>query len=81
VVGTARGWMDELEVLYSRMARRFARSEPRRRALSYLRGLTGGLERKNGWQLAEAASERTPDGMDTFGFRRLGSQEGLDYFP
>jgi hypothetical protein len=52
-----------------------------RRALSYLRGLTGGLERKNGWQLAEAASERTPDGMDTFRFRRLGSQEGLDYVP
>ena len=56
MVGTAPGWMDELEILYSRMARRFARSEPRRRALSYLRGLTGGLERKNGWQLAEAAT-------------------------
>jgi SRSO17 transposase len=63
VVGAVRGWMDELEVPHSRIARRFARSEPRRRALSYLRGLTGGLERKNGWQLAEAAGERTPDGM------------------
>ncbi len=81
MVGTARGWMDELEVLYSRLARRFARSEPRRRVLSYLRGLTGGLGRKNGWQLAEAASEGTPDGMDTFGFRRLESREKLGYLP
>ena len=63
MVGAVGGWMDELEVLHSRIARRFARSEPRRRALSYLRGLTGTLERKNGWQLAEAAGERTPDGM------------------
>jgi hypothetical protein len=32
---------------------------PLRRALAYLRGLLGNVERKNGWQLAEHASERT----------------------
>jgi hypothetical protein len=26
-------------------------------------GLTAGLERKNGWTLAEQAGERAPDGM------------------
>jgi hypothetical protein len=38
-------------------------SEPRRRALACLRGLLAGVERKNGWQFAEHAGERTPDGM------------------
>jgi SRSO17 transposase len=38
-------------------------AEPRRRALAYLRGLLGNVGRKNGWQLAEHAGERTPDGM------------------
>ncbi len=32
-------------------------------ALAYLRGLLGNVGRKNGWQLAEHAGERTPDGM------------------
>jgi DDE superfamily endonuclease len=32
-------------------------------ALACLRGLLGNLGRKNGWQLAEHAGERTPDGL------------------
>src|ERR687890_1103939 len=36
---------------------------PRTRMLAYLRGLLGQLERKNGWTLAEAAGEISPDGM------------------
>jgi SRSO17 transposase len=39
---------------------RFAREEARRRAHAYLRGLLSPLERKNGWQLAEAVGDRTP---------------------
>src|SRR4029450_8837198 len=46
-----------------RIAPRFARAEPRRRVLAYLRGLVGNVGRKNGWQLAEHAGEATPDGM------------------
>ena len=42
---------------------RFARSEPRRRVGTYLRGLLAGLERKNGWTLAEHAGAVSPDGM------------------
>ncbi|HEY1243559.1 MAG TPA: IS701 family transposase [Hyphomicrobiaceae bacterium] len=49
--------------MHARVAPRFARAEPRRRALAYLRGLLSPVERKNGWQLAEQAGETTPDGM------------------
>jgi SRSO17 transposase len=63
VVEMIQEWRKELEDLHGRIAHRFARPEPRRRALSYLKGLTGALERKNGWQLAEQAGEATPDGI------------------
>jgi DDE superfamily endonuclease len=55
----AAGW----QVLHARIAGQFARAEPRRRVLAYLRGLLGNVGRKNGWQLAEHAGEATPDGM------------------
>jgi SRSO17 transposase len=55
-----------LEDLAQRLAPRFLRAEPRRRALAYLRGLLAPLERKNGWQLAEAAGDATPDGVQDF---------------
>jgi SRSO17 transposase len=56
-------WGKGLEAVHARVAPRFARAEPRRRALAYLRGLLSPVERKNGWQLAEQAGETTPDGM------------------
>src|SRR5215204_2203856 len=58
-----RAWAAGLEALHAQIAPRFARTEPRRRVLAYLRGLLGNVGRKNGWQLAEHAGERTPDGM------------------
>jgi hypothetical protein len=58
-----QAWAAGLDALHARIAGRFARAEPRRRALAYLRGLLGNVGRKNGWQLAEHAGERTPDGM------------------
>src|SRR3954468_8518910 len=66
MVGTAEGWSRELEGLAARIAPRFTRAEPRRRALAYLRGLLSPLERKNGWQLAEVAGDATPDGVQDF---------------
>src|SRR5712692_7752867 len=56
-------WARGLGAMHARMAQRFARPEPRRRALQYLKGLLSSVERKNGWQLAEQAGEGTPDGM------------------
>jgi SRSO17 transposase len=58
-----REWAQELTAVHARIAARFVRAEPRHRALAYLRGLLSGVERKNGWQLAEEAGELTPDGM------------------
>src|ERR671919_1131919 len=56
-------WEAGLEALHARIAPHFARREPRRRALAYLKGLLGPVERKNGWQLAEYAGDKTPDGV------------------
>jgi SRSO17 transposase len=58
-----QAWAAGLDALHARIAGRFARAEPRRRVLAYLRGLLSNVTRKNGWQLAEHAGERTPDGM------------------
>ncbi|MET8312460.1 IS701 family transposase [Micromonospora sp. NPDC005173] len=47
----------------SRVAGRFGRVEPRRRARSYVLGLLSPLAGKNSWTLAEAAGDVSPDGM------------------
>ena len=65
-VNEAEGWARGLDELAQRLAPRFARVEARRRASAYLRGLLAPLERKNGWQLAEAAGDATPDGVQDF---------------
>lgn len=49
--------------LTSRIAGRFSRIEPRRRARAMLLGLLAELPGKNCWTLAEHAGDRTPDGM------------------
>ena len=59
-------WAAGVDDVVERIAGRFGRSEPRRRAGAYLRGLLSRVERKNGWQLAEAAGDRTPDGVQEF---------------
>ncbi|MFF8939247.1 IS701 family transposase [Streptomyces paradoxus] len=46
-----------------RIAGRFARVEPRRRAARLVLGLLSDLPRKNCWTIAEWAGEATPDGM------------------
>ncbi|WP_449224217.1 IS701 family transposase [Amycolatopsis speibonae] len=56
-------WIAGLDDLFARVAGRFTRVEPRRRARAYVRGLLAPLAGKNGWTLAEAAGDATPDGM------------------
>src|ERR671911_866337 len=63
LVAEVQDWAAGLEEVHRRIAGAFARAEPRARVLAYLRGLLGQLERKNGWTLAEAAGEVSPDGM------------------
>ena len=56
-------WVAGLDDLYALVASRFPRVEPRLEARSYVRGLLAPLAGKNGWTLAEAAGDATPDGM------------------
>ena len=58
-----RSWVAGLDGLFARVAGRFGRVEPRRQARLYVMGLLAPLERKNGWQLAEAAGDPAPDRM------------------
>src|SRR5689334_24176588 len=58
-----KSWAAGLAQLHARFASRFERAEPRKTALSYLVGLLSPLERKNGWQLAEAAGASRPDSI------------------
>jgi SRSO17 transposase len=61
-----QAWADGLDGVVDRIAPRFGRVEPRRRARAYLGGLLAPVERKNGWQLAEAVGDATPDGVQDF---------------
>lgn len=56
-------WTHQLDALHARLAPHFVRPEPRARARAYLQTVLAGAERRNGWQLAEAAGEATPYGM------------------
>src|SRR5258707_11993923 len=60
LVPALRAAADEVPRVAARIGPRFAREEARRRAQAYLRGLLSPVERKNGWQLAEAVGDRTP---------------------
>jgi SRSO17 transposase len=51
---------EEVVTVVRRIGPRFARAEARQRAQAYLRGLLSPVERKNGWQLAEAVGDHTP---------------------
>lgn len=58
-----RQWQEDLSALQDRIAPRFVRPEVRARAGRFLAGLLESVERRNGWQLAEALGERSPDGV------------------
>lgn len=52
-----------LDRLYERIAHRFGRVEVRARVWRDVMGLLERLDRKNGWQLAEAIGEAGPQGV------------------
>ncbi len=56
-LGQAAG---EVPLVATQIGPRFARTEARHRAQAYLSGLLRPMERKNGWQLAEAVGDPTP---------------------
>jgi SRSO17 transposase len=56
-------WSKAFGELHRRIGHRFCRSEARERVRRYLLGLLGRVERKNGWQMAEAIGEHDPQGV------------------
>lgn len=56
-------WTSQLDALLQRLSPRFSRTELRRRLRTYLLGLLSSTERKNSWQLAEAAGDANPYGI------------------
>ena len=59
----AAAWMRELETVAARIGTFVPRRESRDRVGRFLRVTVAGDARRNGWQLAEAAAEATPQGM------------------
>src|SRR6478672_1644021 len=70
-------WPLSLRHLHERLASRFARSEPRRRALCYLHAVISDIPRKNGWQIAEHAKELRPYGMQRLLSRAVWDHDGV----
>jgi SRSO17 transposase len=54
---------EALDEVQQRIGPRFRRAEVRWRVRRFLEGLLAPVERKNGWQLAEALGERSPHGV------------------
>jgi SRSO17 transposase len=71
------GWADAFAAYHARFASYFARSEARERSARYLHGLLGAVERKNGWQLAEAAGEAAPAGMQRLLYEAVWDAEAV----
>jgi len=64
-------WTEDFTALVGRLGPRFARSEARRHAAAYLRGLLSPVARKNSWQLAEALGADAPYGFQQFLYRAV----------
>ena len=70
-------WSAGLDDLFALVACGFFRIEPRLRARAYVRGLLAPLAAKNGWTLAEAAGNATPDGMQRLLNRATWDDDGV----
>jgi SRSO17 transposase len=70
-------WQAMLEELLGRVAGRFGRVEPRRRARAFVLGLLADLPRKNCWTIAEHAGDPSPDGMQHLLARAVWDEDGV----
>ncbi len=59
-------WEQELSDFFARISKRFGRREMQARGMEYVKGLLSPVERKNGWQLAEALERRDPYSIQHF---------------
>ena len=70
-------WQTGLGELLGRVAGRFGRVEPRRRAKAFVRGLLADLPRKNCWTIAEHAGDANPNGMQHLLGRAVWDHDGV----
>jgi SRSO17 transposase len=70
-------WTTALQELHKRIGQWFKRGEVRQRAYDYMQGLLSNIRRKNGWQLAEQAGERRPDGMQRLIATAVWDEDGV----
>lgn len=57
---TIKQWPKAFDEIENRIDHVFAQYQSRERAIQYIKGLLSPVERKNSWQLAEAAGEKDP---------------------
>ncbi len=57
---TMEQWPQAFEEIENRIHHLFTQYQSRERAMQYIKGLLSPVERKNSWQLAEAAGEKDP---------------------
>jgi SRSO17 transposase len=74
---TPARWQAGLDELLGRVAGRFGRVEPRRRARAFVLGLLADLPRKNCWTIAEHAGDPSPDGMQHLLARAVWDHDGV----
>lgn len=60
---TREQWSLAFEEIEKRIHHLFPQYQTRERAMRYIKGLLSPIERKNSWQLAEAAGESDPYGV------------------
>ena len=70
-------WQAGLEELLGRVAGRFGRVEPRRRARALVYGLLADLPRQDCWTLAEHAGSPNPDGRQHLLGRAVWDDDGV----
>jgi SRSO17 transposase len=70
-------WQAGLDELLGRVAGRFGRVEPRRRARAFVLGLLSELPRKNCWTIAEHAGDPGLDGMQHLLARAVWDHDGV----
>jgi SRSO17 transposase len=70
-------WQAGLEELLGRVAGRFGRVEPRRRAKAFVHGLLADPPRKNCWTIDEHAGDANPDGMQYLLARAVWDHDGV----
>ena len=70
-------WLELFDEVLGRIAGRFARVEPRRRARAFVLGLLAELPRKNCWTIAEHAGDSCPGGMQHLLGRAVWDADGV----